>query len=140
MNFSIIEDYCFDWLSKGRKKQKYGRVAIMLAVRIPFVSRMRYFGRSSFIDSAVNLKSCRFWNLLLLWSCRFICIFIRKNIEPFSLNIYHLFWMTSILASPKFYSDKYVGKTFLISYLSEAFHSVLPKVHATFLTYFTAYM
>ena len=48
--------------------------------------------------------------------------------------------MTSILTSPKFYSDKYVGKTFLISYLSEAFHSVLRKAHATFLIYFTAYM
>ena len=45
--------------------------------------------------------------------------------------------MTSFLTSPKFYSDKYVGKPLLISYFSEA---LLPKVHATFLAYFTAYM
>lgn len=75
-----------------------------------------------FIEITVNLKSWCFWKFNYFCGLNVLFAYYKKNIEPFSLNIYHLFWMKSVLTSPKFYSDKYVGKTFLISYFSEAFH------------------
>lgn len=123
MNFSIIEDYCFGWLSQDRKIAKIWASCHNAGSENPFRSTDEILlVDRRFIDIAVNLKSWCFWKFNYFCGLNVLFVYYKKNIEPFSLNIYHLFWMKSVLTSPKFYSDKYVGKTFLISYFSEAFH------------------